>query len=233
MRCAGCGSRVVNEQLGRCPNCGAAVSPGRGKPSSVSVWVVVPCVIAVAFVAIAVIGVKGKAGGGAGSQHLAPIEPGAVPDRIGCAEGCDNLNRFEKWQPYMSKAVEVHRRQEKCKAVEYVSVDQQSSPESPTFWVMCRNDKGQSYNTYYTKAQIDAGVADSGADVDQGYALRVCEKELPRYFAGYFAGAVTEKSFYVAPNGRARVTYDLVINGKPRVGSCLVGHDFVEFTVVK
>lgn len=233
MRCAGCGSNLVNDQLGRCPNCGEPVLPGPGKRSSVSAWVVVPCVIALSIAVMTFIQMKGGKGTGAVTQHLAPVESGAIPDRIGCAEGCDNLNRFEKWQPYMSKAVEVHRRQVKCKAVEYVSVDQQSSPDDPTFFVMCRNDKGQSYNTYYTKAQVDAGVADSGADVEQGYALRVCEKELPRYFAGYFSGAVTDKSFYVSANGRARVTYDLVIDGKPRVGSCLVGHDFVEFTVVK
>lgn len=52
MRCAGCGSNLVNDQLGRCPNCGAAVSPGQGKRSSVSAWVVVPCVIAAAVGAL-------------------------------------------------------------------------------------------------------------------------------------------------------------------------------------
>ncbi len=165
--------------------------------------------------------------------HLAPIEPGAIGDRIGCDEGCTNLNKFEKWQPYLAKAAEVQRRQTKCKSVEYVSVSQESDPDNPEFWVMCKNDKGQSYNTFYKKAQIDSQAVARSDDVSRSFAMDACGKELPRYFAGYFEGAVTKTGFYVAPNGRAQVTYDLVIAGQPRSGRCLVDHEFVEFTVVK
>jgi|GEM_PF-1720827 len=169
----------------------------------------------------------------AAPNHLAPIESGAIPDRIGCDEGCDRLNQFEQWQPYLSKVVEVHRRQEKCKKVVYVGVSHESPVSNPTFFVMCENEKGQSYNTEYTKAEVEAGQVARGDDVTQRYALERCNKELPRYFPGYFEGAVTKRGFSVAANGRARVTYDLRIAGIERLANCLVGHDFVEFTVVK
>jgi hypothetical protein len=165
--------------------------------------------------------------------HLAPVEPGAIGSRIGCDEGCDKLNKFERWQPYLSKAVEVHRRQPKCKRVEYVSVSLDSDPNNPVFWVMCKNDKGQSYNTFYKKADIDSQSVARSDDVTKAYAIEACRKELPRYFSGYFDGAVTKTGFYVAANGRAQVTYDLVIAGQARAGRCLVDHEFVEFTVVK
>ncbi len=166
------------------------------------------------------------------NAHQAPIEDGAIPDRIGCEVGCDKLNKFERWQPYLAKAVEVQRRQEKCKKVEYASVDHESDPNNPTFWVMCANAQGNSYNTFYSKAQIDAQAVARGDDVSKSYAFSVCEKELPRYFPGYFKGAVTKTGFYVAPNGRAQVFYDLTIAGQARKARCLVDHEFVEFTVV-
>jgi len=164
--------------------------------------------------------------------YLAPIGEGAIPARIGCDEGCDRLNLFERWQPYLHKVVEVHRRQEKCRKVEYVSVSNESSPDDPVFFVMCEDAKGRAYNTEYKRSDVEAGLVARGDDVSQRYALSACEKELPRYFSGYFKGAVTKTGFYVAPNGRAQVFYDLVIAGQPRSGRCLVGHDFVEFTVV-
>lgn len=166
-------------------------------------------------------------------EHLAPIEDGAIPDRIGCEEGCDKLNKFTAWQPYLSKVAEVQRKQPKCKRVEYVSVDHESDPQNPEFWVTCKNEKGQSYNTFYKKAQVDSQSVARSDDVTKSYALEVCRKELPRYFPGYFDGAVTKTGFYVAANGRAQVTYDLVIGGKQRAGRCLVDHEFVEFTVAK
>jgi len=170
---------------------------------------------------------------GDSKPHLAPIEPGAVPGRIGCDEGCNKLNLFENWQPYLNKVVEVHRRQEKCKKVEYISVSLDSSPSDPVFVVGCENAKGDLYNTEYTVAQVEKGSVARSDDVSQSYALKMCGQQLPRYFPAYFDGAITHTGYAVSANGRARVTYDLVIAGSERMANCLVGHDFVEFTVVK
>lgn len=166
-------------------------------------------------------------------EHLAPIETGAIPSRIGCDDGCDRLNLFEQWQPYLTKVAELQRRQDKCAKVVYVGVDHSSSVTHPTFFVTCENARRQVYNTEYTKAEVDAGSPARSDDVTQRYAFDVCDKELPRYFAGYFDGAITRRGFFVAANGRARVTYDLRIGGAERRAACLVDHTFVEFTVVQ
>lgn len=70
MNCTGCGSRLVNEQLGRCPNCGETVSPGWRRRSSTSAWVVVPCVV---LAAVAIPFIKPLLGREEG--RAAPVSP--------------------------------------------------------------------------------------------------------------------------------------------------------------
>lgn len=164
--------------------------------------------------------------------HMAPVEPGAVPARIGCDEGCDRLNLFEKWQPYLSKVVDIHRRQDKCRKVEYVSVSHESDPQSPIFFVSCENAKGDLYNTFYTKTQVDAQVVARSDDVSKKYAYSKCDAELNKHFSKPSQSNVRH-GFFMAANGRARVVYDLTVDGRERMANCLVDHDFVEFTVVK
>lgn len=208
--------------------------PARQAPRKRSVrWIAVYAAFAAVVVAVAAYKEFRDPGTVVSQQHVAPIESGAIPDRIGCDNGCSNLNKFEGWQPYLERVAEVHRRQEKCKLVEDVGVDQFSDPANPVFIVMCKDDKGRSYNTEYSKSQIQSKSVARSDDVTRAYAMEICSKELPRYFSGYFDGAVTGTGFYVAPNGRAQVTYDLLIAGQRRSGRCLVGHDFVEFTVAK
>lgn len=224
IKCKECGSRYSERDQG-CPGC-STHSRRRFRRSDAAV-----------LLAIAVAGVVFGIGRGEkpndASGYLAPIAEGAIPLRVGCDVGCDKLNQFERWQPYLARVAELHRKQPKCKMIEYVSVDLDSSPSDPSFFVTCKNQKDQSYNSFYTRQQVDASQVARSDDVSESMAFSKCAEELPRYFPGYFDGAVTKRDFYVAPNGRARVTFDLVIAGRQRMASCLVDHTFVEFTVVK
>ena len=67
-------------------------------------------------------------------RHLAPITPGAIPEKIGgCGEGCKKLDKFAQWQPLLAPLVEMHRRQEKCSSVEYAMPDIDSDPVDRSF----------------------------------------------------------------------------------------------------
>ncbi len=166
------------------------------------------------------------------AEYLAPISAGAIPSRIGCDVGCDKLNSFEKWQPFLADVVEVHRRQEKCRKVEYVSVSNESDPQNPVFFVGCENANGDLYNTDYTKAQVDSKLIARSDDVSKKDAYSKCDAELYKHFSRQRQSNVRH-GFFVSANGRARVVYDLTVDGNERMANCLVGHDFVEFTIVK
>ncbi|WP_462383388.1 hypothetical protein [Pseudomonas sp. Marseille-QA0892] len=227
MKCKECG-HLVSTTAKACPNCGAKPS----KPSGGSF--LITCVgLAVFLVVIVKACSSNSEPAHTAAPYKAPIEAGAIPSRIGCDEGCDKLNKFEQWQPYLSKVAELHREQRKCKKVVYVSVDHESNPSDPEFFVMCENEKGQSYNTFYTRSQVESSQVASSEDVSRSTAFAKCDAELPAYFPNYSKDTPTSRGFYVAPNGVARVTYDLVISGRNRKANCLVGHDFLEFTVVQ
>lgn len=225
INCKECGSQYSDSRHG-CPSCSGGPKRRFGRAD-------VGFLLAIAIAAVVFGVVKINGPDRQADEHLAAIEDGAVPAKIGCDVGCDKLNRFERWQPYLAKVAELHRRQQKCKAIEYVTVDLESSPNNPSFVVMCRNEQGQSYNSFYSKQEVDASQVARSDDVSETVAFSKCDQELPRYFPGYFDGAVTKRGFYVAPNGSVRVTYDLVIAGHQRMANCLVDHKFVEFTVVK
>jgi len=95
-------------------------------------------------------------------NHLAPISENAIPDRIGCDVGCEKLNKFSGWQPYLSRVVEVVRRDFKCKRVDYVNVANDSViPDNPEFFVVCDaqysepGKDGKTYTKSFFRKSID------------------------------------------------------------------------------
>lgn len=141
------------------------------------------------------------------ANHIAPIAAGAIPEQIGgCDKGCEKSNRFLQWQSYLAPLVEIHRKQSKCASVEWVTVDIDSDPDNPQFYVTCKNNLGHLYNTFYSKSQIDAGKTASSEPVSRAKAVEVCKRELMKLFP---ENRIVGQEFYVAPNGSARVTYDI------------------------
>lgn len=169
---------------------------------------------------------------GTSAPHLAPVTPGAVPDTIGgCGEGCEKTDKFAQWIPLLHPLVEMHRKQEKCASVEYAMPDINSDPADPKFYVQCRDAKsGQLYNTFYTRAQIEAGKPKTSEPVSRAHAESVCAREIANNIPG---GTVTKQGFYEAPNGSVRLTYDLKISGGVKKAACLVSQESVEFSVVQ
>jgi len=158
--------------------------------------------------------------------HLAPITPGAIPEKIGgCGEGCKKLDKFAKWQPLLAPLVEMHRRQEKCSSVEYAMPDTDSDPADPKFYVQCKEVRsGQLYNTFYTRTQIEMGTPATSEPVSRAYAEPLCAGQL----AEKLPGATIE-----APNGSVRLTYDLKVSGVDKKAACLVSYESVELNVVR
>lgn len=77
------------------------------------------------------------------ANHIAPIAAGAIPEQIGgCDKGCEKSNRFLQWQSYLAPLVEIHRKQSKCASVEWVTVDIDSDPDNPQFYVTCKKTWG-------------------------------------------------------------------------------------------
>ena len=164
--------------------------------------------------------------------HLAPITPGAIPEKIGgCGEGCKKLDKFAQWQPLLAPLVEMHRRQEKCSSVEYAMPDIDSDPVDPKFYVQCKEVRsGQLYNTFYTRTQIEMGTPATSEPVSRVYAEPLCAGQLAEKLPG---ATITNQGFYEAPNGSVRLTYDLKVNGVDKKSACLVSHESVEFNVVR
>lgn len=89
-------------------------------------------------------------------NHVAPLADGAIPERIGCDDGCDLLNRYEGWQPYLVRVAEVARRDYSCKRVDYVSVSTESVLlDNPKFFVVCDGLNGETYTTQHFKKVVD------------------------------------------------------------------------------
>lgn len=146
------------------------------------------------------------------TPHLAPVTVGAIPEKIGgCGEGCEKLDKFAKWQPLLAPLVEMHRKQDKCTSVEYAMPDIASDPADPKFYVQCKDVKtGQLYNTYYMRAQIEAGKPATSEPVTRAHAETLCSGQLAEKLPG---ATVSNKGFYESPNGSVRLTYDLKVNG--------------------
>lgn len=93
----------------------------------------------------------------AAAPRLAPIEEGAISRRIGCDNGCERSNAYERFSPYLAWAAERERRDPNCLAVETVSLSLSKSTQSePVFFVTCRgNVIGGAFNTWHTKTELD------------------------------------------------------------------------------
>jgi hypothetical protein len=174
-------------------------------------------------------------GGAAKSQqeHIAPIAAGAIPERIGCEEGCDESNKYERWHPYLRKVAEIHRRNEKCQEVEYVSVSTtDGTPDNPVFFVMCADKNDKQFNSFYTKSEVDSGRVKKVINVTNASAYSRCrealDKRFPRVGQGKFAQGI-----HIYPDGNARVMYDFAFDGVTHQVNCYASHSSVDFEVIR
>jgi hypothetical protein len=125
------------------------VDPAK-RPGSVH-WLIVVPILAIVFIGAFVFKRTVDV-----ETHIAPIMDGAIPDRIGCDIGCDFLNNFHGWQPYLVRVAEVARRDFSCKRVEYVNISEQDSlVESPRFFVLCAGANGEAHRIRLSKSTVD------------------------------------------------------------------------------